>query len=121
VVVARNLLHLHLVPLSCYHRRPSRTAPVDRGWHMNHPGGPRNGRDRGLSQDPEPEDVQDSPVAETKPKSGQRQQPKRKKRAKTVPQGDGEPGPTKRPSPVKKTGPVKKLGTQQEATADGDA
>jgi len=75
----------------------------------------------GLSQDPEPEDVQDSPVAETKPKSGQRQQPRRKKRAKTVPQGDGQPGPTKRPSPVKKTGPVKKLGTQQEATADGDA
>jgi len=28
VVVARNLLHLHLVPLSCYQRRPSRTAPV---------------------------------------------------------------------------------------------
>src|ERR1035437_4400193 len=49
VVVARNLLHLHLFPLSCYQRRPSRTAPVNRGWYMNHPGGPRNGRDRGSS------------------------------------------------------------------------
>jgi hypothetical protein len=49
LVVARNLLHLHLVPLSCYQRRPSRAAPVNRGWHMNHPGGPRNGRDRGSS------------------------------------------------------------------------
>ena len=49
MVVTRNLWHLHLVPLSCYHRRPSRTAPVNRGWHMNHPGGPRNGLDRGSS------------------------------------------------------------------------
>ena len=33
----------------------------------------------GLSQDTESEDVQDGPIAETKPKSGQRPQPKRKK------------------------------------------
>jgi len=73
----------------------------------------------GLSQ--EPDDVQDSPVAETKPTSGQRQKPTRKKRAKPEPHGDGKPDPTKRPGPVKKVRPVKKLGTRPEATADGDA
>ena len=48
----------------------------------------------GLSHEPEPEDVQDTPPAETKPKSGQRQQPKRKNRAKPTSQGDGSPDPT---------------------------
>src|SRR5665647_568634 len=48
----------------------------------------------GLSQEPEPEDVQDSPVAETKPKSGQRQQPTRKRRAKPTGQGGTKPGTT---------------------------
>jgi YidC/Oxa1 family membrane protein insertase len=58
----------------------------------------------GLSHDSEPEAVQDSPITETKPKSGQRQQPKRKNRAKPTVQGDGPPGPKKPP-----------------ATADGDS
>jgi YidC/Oxa1 family membrane protein insertase len=57
----------------------------------------------GLSHDTEPDDIQDSPVTETKPKSGQRQQPKRKKRARPTKQGDGSPGPT------------------PPATADGDS
>jgi len=48
----------------------------------------------GLSQEPEPEDVQDSPVAETKPKSGQRQQPTRKRRAKPTGQGGTKPSTT---------------------------
>jgi len=48
----------------------------------------------GLSHDTETEDVQDNPITETKPKSGQRQQPKRKNRAKPTNQGDGSPGPT---------------------------
>jgi YidC/Oxa1 family membrane protein insertase len=63
----------------------------------------------GLSQDPEPEEVQDGPVAQTTPKSGQRQQPKRKKRAKPLPQSNRKPGPVKKP------------GTQPRATTDGDA
>jgi len=48
----------------------------------------------GLSQDTESEDVQDGPIAETKPKSGQRQQPKRKNRGKPAAQGDAKPGTT---------------------------
>jgi YidC/Oxa1 family membrane protein insertase len=50
----------------------------------------------GLSHDSEPEDIQDSPTTETKPtksQSGQRQQPKRKKRAGPRNQGEGSPGP----------------------------
>jgi YidC/Oxa1 family membrane protein insertase len=58
----------------------------------------------GLSHDSEPDAVQDSPNTETKPKSGQRQQPKRKKRAKPTAQGDRPPSPKKPP-----------------ATADGDS
>jgi len=57
----------------------------------------------GLHQDSETEDVQDGPVADTKPKSGQRQQPKRKNRAKPTGQADG---------PTSATPP---------ATADGDS
>jgi YidC/Oxa1 family membrane protein insertase len=48
----------------------------------------------GLSHDSEPEDVQDSPITETRPKSGQRQQPKRKNRGKPRVAADGSVGPT---------------------------
>jgi YidC/Oxa1 family membrane protein insertase len=41
----------------------------------------------GLTHD-EPEPVQDSPIEDSKPKSGQRQQPKRKNRAKPTTQGE---------------------------------
>jgi YidC/Oxa1 family membrane protein insertase len=66
----------------------------------------------GLSQDTEPEDVQDGPIAETKPKSGQRQQPKRKNRGKPAVQGDAKPGTT--PPDAKPPGtkpPAKPSGT----------
>jgi YidC/Oxa1 family membrane protein insertase len=56
----------------------------------------------GLIHDPEPEDVQDTPIAETKPKSGQRQQPKRKKRVKPTGPAVGGTGPTNKPGPVQK-------------------
>jgi len=46
----------------------------------------------GLTPNTEPEDIQDSPITEAKPKSGQRQQPKRKNRAKPASQGEGSPG-----------------------------
>src|SRR5450759_3907881 len=48
----------------------------------------------GLTHDSETEDVQDTPIAETKPKSGQRQQPKRKNRGKPTGPSDPKPGPT---------------------------
>ena len=48
----------------------------------------------GLSHDSEAEDIQDTPIAETKPKSGQRQQPKRKNRGKPAGPNDPKPGPT---------------------------
>jgi YidC/Oxa1 family membrane protein insertase len=59
----------------------------------------------GLSHDSEPEAVQDTPVIDGKPKSGQRQQPKRKNRGKPTGPGDGRPSPTpksgaKPPAPV---------------------
>src|SRR5665647_3066921 len=53
----------------------------------------------GLTHEGEPEEIQDSPVEEVKPKSGQRQQPKRKKRVKPTGQGDTKPGTTA-PGPV---------------------
>jgi YidC/Oxa1 family membrane protein insertase len=62
----------------------------------------------GLSHDEAPEEVQDTPVADTKPKSGQRQQPKRKKRVKPAVQGDGRQAPRKRDS-------------KPPAAVDGDA
>jgi YidC/Oxa1 family membrane protein insertase len=62
----------------------------------------------GLSHEDKAEEVQDTPIAEAKPKSGQRQQPKRKKRVKPPVQGDSKQGP-------------KKQGTQPPAAADGDA
>jgi len=57
----------------------------------------------GLTHDSESEEIQDTPVAETKPKSGQRQQPKRKNRGKPAGPNDPKPGPT------------------PPATADGDS
>jgi YidC/Oxa1 family membrane protein insertase len=52
----------------------------------------------GLSHDSEPDGVQDIPIAETKPKSGQRQQPKRKNRGKPRGQGDVSSGPPPEPA-----------------------
>jgi YidC/Oxa1 family membrane protein insertase len=69
----------------------------------------------GLTPESEPEEVQDSAVIETKPPSGQRQQPKRKNRGKPVGQGDAKPDPAQRP------GPVQKSVTKPLAAADGDA
>jgi len=54
----------------------------------------------GLSQDDEPAEVQDMPVADAKPASGQRQQPK--KRVKPTGPADGGTGPTNKPVPVQK-------------------
>src|SRR5450631_4091011 len=48
----------------------------------------------GLGNDSEVEDVQDTPATETKPRSGQRQQPKRKNRGKPKGQADVSPSPT---------------------------
>jgi len=48
----------------------------------------------GLTQDDDPEEVQDTPVDDAIPTSGQRQQPKRKKRSKPAVQGGARPGTT---------------------------
>jgi YidC/Oxa1 family membrane protein insertase len=48
----------------------------------------------GLTHDDESEEVQDTPAIETKPQSGQRQQPKGKKRVKPTGQGGTKPGTT---------------------------
>ena len=48
----------------------------------------------GLTHDDESEEIQDPLVIDTKPQSGQRQQPKRKKRVKPTGQGDTKPGTT---------------------------
>jgi YidC/Oxa1 family membrane protein insertase len=87
----------------------------------------------GLTHDDAPADVQDTPAIEDKPKSGQRQQPKRKKRVKPSVQGDGRTGPTQQPGQAKQSGPAKqpgqakqpgprqKPGAKPSAAADGDA
>jgi YidC/Oxa1 family membrane protein insertase len=81
----------------------------------------------GLTHDDEPADVQDTPAIETKPKSGQRQQPKRKKRVKPAVQGDSKSGPVKQSGQAKQSGPAKqpgsrpKPGAKPSAAADGDA
>jgi YidC/Oxa1 family membrane protein insertase len=97
----------------------------------------------GLSHDSEAEDVQDDPATENKPRSGQRQQPKRKSRAKPTGQGDGSPGvkppdvkpPGAKPPVVKPPGAkppgtkppgakppgAKPPGWKPPATADGDS
>jgi YidC/Oxa1 family membrane protein insertase len=69
----------------------------------------------GLTPESEPEEIQDSAVTETKPPSGQRQQPKRKNRGKPGGQSDAKPGPAQRP------GPVQKSVTKPPTAADGDA
>jgi YidC/Oxa1 family membrane protein insertase len=48
----------------------------------------------GLTHDDESEEVQDTPAIETKPQSGQRRQPKGKKRVKPTGQGGTKPGTT---------------------------
>jgi YidC/Oxa1 family membrane protein insertase len=63
----------------------------------------------GLTQDTEPEDIQDTPTTEGRPTSGQRQQPKRRRRGRPAGQGDGKPGPKKPP------------GVNPLPAADGDA
>jgi len=86
----------------------------------------------GLSHDDAVEDPQ-APAAETLPKSGQRQQPKRKNRARPVGQGDGSPGvkppgvkppgskpPGSKPQGAKPPG-VKPPGMKPPATAEGDS
>ena len=75
----------------------------------------------GLTHDTEPEEVQDSPVTETKPKSGQRQQPKRKKRVKPAGLADGKPTPKQQPGSRQQSGVKKESGVNPSATADGDA
>jgi len=62
----------------------------------------------GLSHDDEAAGVQDTPVLEAKPKSGQRQQPKRKKRVKPAVQGDSRQVP-------------RKQDTKPPAAVDGEA
>jgi YidC/Oxa1 family membrane protein insertase len=79
----------------------------------------------GLTHESEPAEVQDTPIAETKPKSGQRQQPKRKKRAKPAGQGDGKPGLTQQPD-GRQSGGRQPAGRSQpdakpSAASDGDA
>jgi YidC/Oxa1 family membrane protein insertase len=101
----------------------------------------------GLNSEPDAEEVQDL-TAETKPKSGQRQQPKRKNRGKPVGQNDGSAGttpagatsagatppgpnppgakpPGAKPSGAKPPGAkppgAKRPGAKPAATVDGDA
>jgi YidC/Oxa1 family membrane protein insertase len=68
----------------------------------------------------ESDDAQESPVVETRPKSGQRQQTKRKKRVKPMGRADGHTGPAQRPGQVTKASPVQKPVTKPLAGADGD-
>jgi YidC/Oxa1 family membrane protein insertase len=75
----------------------------------------------GLTHESEPEEVQDSAVIETKPASGQRQQPKRKKRVKPTGQADGKPTAKQRPDSRQQSGVKKQSGVNPSATADGDA
>jgi YidC/Oxa1 family membrane protein insertase len=87
----------------------------------------------GLTHDDAAEEIQDTPVIETKPKSGQRQQPKRKQRVKPpTRQADGNPipeqqsGPTqqsgpKQSGPKQRPGPKQKPGTKPLAVAERDA
>ena len=75
----------------------------------------------GLTHESEPEEIQDSAVIETKPQSGQRQQPKRKKRVKPTGQADGKPTVKQRPDSRQQSGVKKQSGVNPSATADGDA
>ncbi|MBE3073622.1 MAG: hypothetical protein IMZ75_01545, partial [Actinobacteria bacterium] len=62
----------------------------------------------------EAEAVQDIPAPDTKPASGQRQQPKRKKRVKPTGQGGTKPGTTPRGAkpPASKLPGTKQAGTK---------
>ena len=81
----------------------------------------------GLSNDSEPEDqdVQDIPVAGTKPTSGQRQQPKRKNKNRRKPMGQGDGSPEATPPGSKPSLPPKapKLqdGDSPPKLQDGDS
>jgi YidC/Oxa1 family membrane protein insertase len=70
----------------------------------------------GLSHESKAEDGQDDPAAQTQPKSGQRQQPKRKNRARPTSQSEGASG--LKPPGVKPPGTPP--GVKPPATADGD-
>ena len=67
----------------------------------------------GLTHEDESEEVRDSPAIETKPQSGQRQQPKRKERVKSTGQGGTKPGTT---PPGAKPPASKPPGTKQAST-----
>jgi YidC/Oxa1 family membrane protein insertase len=71
----------------------------------------------GLTHADAPEEAQDTPAPEAKPKSGQRQQPKRKKRAKPAVQGDGKQGPKQPGSRPDRPG----AGGKPPPALDGDA
>ena len=62
----------------------------------------------GLNDEPQdaPDVVQDLPPEQIKPASGQRQQPRRKKRVRPTATGDVRPGPTKGPGSAQGPGPV---------------
>ena len=75
----------------------------------------------GLNHEPEAEEVQDTAPVDTAPKSGQRQQPKRKKRVKPTGQADGKTGPTPQTGPAKQQGSRQKPAAKPPAAADGDA
>jgi YidC/Oxa1 family membrane protein insertase len=74
----------------------------------------------GLTHEPEVEEIQDSPVEEAKPKSGQRQQPKRKKRVKPAGALDGKPGSSQQPGGRQPAGRPQS-GAKPSAAADKDA
>jgi YidC/Oxa1 family membrane protein insertase len=71
----------------------------------------------GLTHDDAAEDVQDSPIEDTKPKSGQRQQPKRKNRAKPANQGEASKATTP-PPPASANGNAK--GAKPPVVNDGN-
>jgi YidC/Oxa1 family membrane protein insertase len=75
----------------------------------------------GLTHDTEVDEVQDTPVVEVKPKSGQRQQPKRKKRVKPTGQDDARPAPKQAPGPRQQSGAKKQSSVNPSAAADRDA
>jgi YidC/Oxa1 family membrane protein insertase len=75
----------------------------------------------GLTHDTEVDEVQDTPVVEAKPKSGQRQQPKRKKRVKPTGQDDARPTPKQAPGPRQQSGAKKQSSVNPSAAADRDA
>ena len=67
----------------------------------------------GLTHDDEAEEIRDAPTIGTRPQSGQRQQPKRKKRVRSAGQGDTKPGTT--PTGAKPAG-TKPPGTKPPST-----